>query len=170
MTDGELRRRMEEIERGERGAFEAVYGAMSGALYTVLCRMVRDRALAEDLLQELFLKLYREPPVQARRPRAYLFQMARNLALDALRARHGEVSLDEGAEGAAWPQDDQRIDLERALAQLEPRDAELVTLHVNGGLKFREAAEALGMPLGTVLWRYRRAIGRLQTLLNGGAL
>ncbi len=168
MKDEELRRRLEEIGRGEIEAFEAVYEALSAPLYTVLRRIVRDRTLAEDLLQELFLKLYREPPVRAHRPRAYLFQMAHNLALDALRARREEVPLDE--QGAAWPRDDLRLDLERALAQLEPRDAELVTLHVNGGLKFREAAEAMGMPLGTVLWRYRRAIGRLQTLLNGGAL
>ena len=60
--------------------------------------------------------------------------------------------------------------MERALAQLPELERQILSLHLNAGLKFRELAVILKLPLGTVLWRYQRAIGRMRSILEGDAL
>lgn len=173
MNEAQLRKALARLRRGDSAAFEQIYAELSAPLFTVILRITRDRGLSEDILQEVFLKLYRSPPgPSVHKPRAYLFQTARNLALDSLRRRPGEVSLDELSELPQSVSFDpgRRLDLEQALDALSPEERQLVTLHLNGGLKFRELARMTGTPLGTVLWRYRRAIDKLRTLLNGGSL
>lgn len=168
MDDETLRRQLAAAHDGGRAAFEALYRELAPPLYAVLCRLIGDRHLAEDLLQELFLRLYRDPPTHAARPRAYVFRMARNLAVDALRARPAETPLpDTAAEDPAEGWSD-RVDVARAVARLGDADRQIVALHVHGGLKFREVAEIVSMPLGTVLWRYRRALEKLRADLEGG--
>jgi RNA polymerase sigma-70 factor (ECF subfamily) len=61
-----------------------------------------------------------------------------------------------------------RLDIESALKNLELEDREIVTMRINANMKFREIAELTKKPLGTVLWRYQRAIGRLREILSGG--
>lgn len=173
MNDDRLRSALVLLRQGDLAAFEEIYTQLSAPLFTVILRITRDRGLSEDILQEVFLKLYQSPPgPDVKKPRAYLFQTARNLALDALRRHPGEVDLDELSD---LPQPGigdsaQRLDLERAFAALSPEERQLVSLHLNGGLKFRELARITGAPLGTVLWRYRKAIEKLRRLLNGGSL
>ena len=172
MNDDRLREALSLLRRGDAAAFEQIYAELSTPLFTVLLRITRDRELSEDLLQEVFLKLYRSPPgPDVAKPRAYLFQSARNLALDALRRRSDTLDLEQISD-LPQPAEDltRRLDLERAFAALAREERELVSLHLNGGLTFRELARITGTPLGTVLWRYRKAIGKLRILLNGGSL
>lgn len=173
MEDDRLAEALTRLRSGDAPAFEQIYTELSAPLFTVILRITGDREASEDILQEVFLKLYRAPPgPEVRKPRAYLFQCARNLALDALRRRPREVALDSLPDlPQPGPEDtSQRLDLERAFAALAPEERELVSLHLNGGLKFRELARITGAPLGTVLWRYRRAIEKLRAHLNGGSL
>ena len=96
MNDDQLRSALTLLRRGELDAFEQIYTELSTPLFTVILRITQDRALSEDILQEVFLKLYQSPPgPEVRKPRAYLFQTARNLALDALRRRPSEADVDE---------------------------------------------------------------------------
>lgn len=171
MDDDALRRALAGLGKDGPAGFDALYEQISVPVFTVILRITQDRELAEDVLQEFFLKLYRSPPgPEVKRPRAYLFQSARNLALDALRREPRHVGLEDCGDLSQPDATDpaERLDLEGALAALSLTDRQLVTLHINGGLKFRELAELCGMPLGTVLWRYRKAIGILKTRLDGG--
>ena len=171
MTNEVLSAELEKLRGGSLEALEAVFLDLRTPVFTVLLRLVRNRELAEDLTQEVFLRLWQTPPgPEIRSPRAWLFRVAHNLALDALR-RPGSEELPE-----QLPQDgfDEgihcRLDLEAALASLPVRDREIVTLHLNVGLRFREIAEILELPLGTVLWRHSRAITALRERLDGGAI
>lgn len=173
MDDRTLAQLLERIGQGDRAAFERLYTGMKTPLYTVLLRVTRDAGLAEDLLQELFVKLFRAPPVPPpRKPRAYLFQMARHLALDGMEKQPRHADIDDYAQLPDPSQTDgaARLDLERAFRSLSQEERLLVSLHLNGGLKFREIAAILDRPLGTVLWRYRQAIGKLRVLLDGGTV
>jgi RNA polymerase sigma-70 factor (ECF subfamily) len=62
----------------------------------------------------------------------------------------------------------ERTDVETAIHRLTREEREIVTLHLNAGLKFREIAEIIESPLGTVLWKYKKAIGAMRNYLNGG--
>ncbi|MBQ7338963.1 MAG: RNA polymerase sigma factor [Clostridia bacterium] len=178
MTDRDLQALLSLVRAGDQAAFEQIYIAMKTPVYTVALRILGDRGLAEDTVQEVFIKLYRQPPPEdVRKPRAYLFRMARNSALDALRrqsVRALPLSPEKWESEAADTLPDAapadggvglRLDIERAMARLSDKERRIVTLHIHGALKFREIAALMELPLGTVLGQYRRAIGRLRELL-----
>lgn len=173
MQEAQLLEALQQLQTGDRAALETLYRHFSTPIYTVILRMTGDTALSEDILQEFFVKLYTNPPqIIPAKPRAYLFRMAHNLTIDHLRTARQAADLADYAHTIPAPAADlaEKLDLERAMTTLTPEDRALVTLHVNGGLKFREAAEVIGLPLGTVLWRYRRAIDRLRELLKGDTI
>lgn len=156
------------MSEGDIKAFEDIYNDMKKPVMTVIMRVVGNRETAEDLLQEVFVKLYRSPPKDVSKPRAYIFKTAGNLAIDSLRAENRTVSLDE-CEGYIYadvPDSGEKLDIERALDQLDEPKRRIVTLHINAGLKFREIAEIMDIPLGTAIWRYNDAIKRLRELLS----
>lgn len=173
MDDARLREQLDLLRQGDRNAFETIYHDIKTPVFTIILRITQDRELSEDLLQEFFVKLFRAPPdPTVRKPRAYLFQTARNMALDGLRKRPREDSLDEcghlPADGLDRRED--AVDLDAAFCRLPLTERQIVVLHINGGLKFREIAEGLGQPIGTVLWRYQKALGALRSCLEGDAL
>ena len=171
MTNEVLSAELEKLRGGSLEALEAVFLDLRTPVFTVLLRLVRNRELAEDLTQEVFLRLWQTPPgPEIRSPRAWLFRVAHNLALDALRRPGSEVLPEQLPDGGFAEELHQQLDLEAALDTLPVRDREIVTLHWNGGLRFREIAEILTLPLGTVLWRHSRAISALRTKLDGGAI
>ena len=61
-----------------------------------------------------------------------------------------------------------QMDLEKAMEQLDAQACQMVALHLNADLTFRQIAHIMELPLGTVLWKYRKAIDQLRTLLSGG--
>ena len=133
-----------------------------------MVRLTGDRLLSEDLLQEVFLRIYRQPP-EAEKPRAYVFRMARNLAIDALRQKQPCDPLEEHTLQTD-PDPTLKLDLERAFARLTVQQRQLVALHLSAGLTFREVAAIVERPLGTVLWQYRKAVEKLRDYLDGGSL
>jgi len=164
-----LKQLLDSVRSGDKAAFEVLYDDMKKPLFTIILRIVRDFALAEDILQELFIRIFLSPPESSVNPRAYMCRMARNLAIDSLRKRKQEKGLDD-AEHQMWmPQDslETKLDINNAIMELAERERMIVTLHINGGLKFREVAETMEIPLGTVLWAYKKAIGQLRKILGG---
>lgn len=169
MDDNQLRAAIERLGRGEQTALEELFDELKTPVFTIILRIVGEHELSEDILQEFFLKLFRSPPTEPiQKPRAYLFRMARNMALDGLKKRRDSAPLEEGHEPAECPDFAWRVAVADAFATLPLAERQIVALHLNGGLKFREIAEMMGQPMGTVLWRYRKAIGALRDILNGG--
>ncbi len=169
MTDRELQLILSRIANGERLALEELYSDMKVPTYTIIYRILGDRNTSEDVLQELFVKLYKNAQkVAVKKPRAYIFQMARNMALDNLRwqKRAGEALNDEGSYNP-WQDECDKLDIQSAMKILSSDITEIITLHINGGLKFREIADITNAPLGTVLWKYRKGISQLQKYFNG---
>ena len=157
------------MQNGDKIAFEEIYEQLKTPIYTIILRITQDNALSEDILQEVFLKLYRSPlKPQIENPRAYLFQMARNLAIDNVRKQQPRFADLESIENLAYlPTDDfsLRMDIDHAMKRLPLQERQIVSLHINGELKFREIANMMDIPLGTVLWKYQKAIKWLRSKL-----
>jgi len=164
----ELQKLLSAIRDGDRIAFEKLYETLKRPLFTIVLRITRDKALSEDILQEIFIKLYLSPPESSVNPRAYICQMARNLAIDSVRQRKPSVDFEEAENLLYHPIDDLslKMDAENAILALPDRERQIVTLHINGELKFREVADILSVPLGTVLWAYQKAIKQLRNTLE----
>jgi len=166
---------MEQFCLGDENAFEALYARYAPAILAFLSRMVRDPALAEDLLQTTFLSVVRargryQPGTTVR---AWVFAIAGNAGRDALRRRAARREDPSArAELAALPvaePDDAdpgatRV-LQEALMQLPLEQREAVVLHKLHDLSFDEISKALGITVSAAKVRAHRGYHRLRELL-----
>lgn len=152
---------------GDKAAFAEIYNEIKTPVFTVIYRIVGKRDDAEDVMQDVFLRLLRhDASAPVLRPRAYIFMMAHNMAVDKVRKKGFEELPEDLPDG-----DDTiygscvRMDVESALAALPLGEREAVLLHLSAGLKFREIAKILGVPQSTVFSRYDSAIKKLRQML-----
>lgn len=174
LTDDDLMRR---VSAGDADAFTGLYERHKGRVFTYLLRLSVNRHVAEDLLQETWLRVYRarasyEP---TGRFQTWLFTIARRLLLDHVRRAPGVWASDievtealrapERAEHGAEAKDLlHRVD--RALAALPPGQREVVLLARFGGLTAEEVATATGSTPGAVRVALHRALQQLRTLIG----
>lgn len=162
--------------RTNRDAFAALYEEMSRPMYTVACRILHNRTDAEDIVQDVFLKMLKTDDYTAvGNVRAYILQMVRNEALMLLRKRSREDLVEEVTEeqGAAWRDSESREDAAEIISAIERLDADerdVFILHVNGELGFEEIAGIMKMSLSAVYRRYQKALKKLRKMMNGGSL
>lgn len=165
--EDELLRR---IADGEMRALEALYRAMRVPVFAVALAVTGDRCTAEDVMQDTFVRVYHGAPgyQPGTRARAWVLMITRHLAVDAVRRRAREPASGTAGRDAAAPGGEPggvRLDLVRALLQLEMIDRQIVVLHDMAGLTHAEIAAELQVPAGTVRWRYRVALARLRPLV-----
>lgn len=180
MTDKEFDHGMEQIKRGEKEGLRRIYEEYGTFIYKTLLSIVKIPQDAEDLTSDLFLRLWQKAEQYQRGTghKAYLARIAHNMAVDHLRAR-GKLTftLDDEEENFD-PPDTSRTDdtaesgisFDEAISSLPEAEGEIVNLHIGLELTFKEIAEALKIPIGTVTWRYRSAIERLRKTMKGGTL
>ena len=86
MNNEELHKKLVALQNGDKIVIEEIYKHLKKPMYTIILRITQDEALSEDILQEVFVKLYQSPPKSLiRNPRAYIFQIVRNLAIDSVK-------------------------------------------------------------------------------------
>lgn len=129
-----------------------------------------DATSAEDLLHETFVRAMRRPDLlaDAVSPRAWLFAIARNVAVSWLRRRRASVALPEGiAAPANEPLDPSLQRMRRAIAALPPLQREALELRLREQLSYEEIAAVQGVPVGTVGSRLHHAVRRLREVMAG---
>ena len=169
------------IERtalGERAAFDRLYRLSSAKLLGVCLRILRDRADAEEALQESFVKIWRHAGQYSRaraKPMAWLAAIARNQSIDRLRRRKPPAAdidaASEIADGGPSPEagalaGDERRRLLACLEELPEEQARAVRLAYFGGFTYEALAERLSVPLGTMKSRIRRSLIKLKSCLE----
>ena len=162
------------VAAGEQQALEELYRRTRGAVYAVALSLLRNAHDAQDVAQDAFVRVW-EGAAQYRpqgSPMAWLLTVARNLARMKLRqgSRQAELSDEEWeaipADSPAVTPEDREL-LQGALASLEDQERQVVLLHAVTGLKHREIAQLMEMPLATVLSKYHRALKKLKTKMKG---
>lgn len=163
---------------GDSRAGDALFQRHTAVLRAFLVARCRDAELAGELLQEVALKLVTAAPRldPSRDVRAYLFQAAANVWRDHLRKElvreRARRPLRESTSAEARAADARLLERElhevvhRAIAALPPAQREVLELRRGGGLTFREIAERLGRPLGTVLGQMRAALEKIDVALE----
>jgi RNA polymerase sigma-70 factor (ECF subfamily) len=178
---------MAAINRGEASALECLYDRHGSAVLAICLRILRDRAEAEEVLEEVFWEIWaRRERYDAERsvPFTYLMTLARSRALDRLRFRRRRAgvwleigTLEQASEAAATagnggdPFEDasatqRRVAIDRALEELPPPHRRAVEMNFFEGLSHREISERLGDPLGTVKTRIRQGLLALRKALR----
>jgi RNA polymerase sigma-70 factor (ECF subfamily) len=175
----EERALVERCQQGDLAAFEELYRAHAGKLFSVACRMLGNPTDAEDLLQEIFLSAHRK--LDGFRGESalgtWLYRLATNHCLDYLRSRAArtnqltdvlddEPALYEAAGRGLAEQTVMKMDLERAMARLPEGCRAAFVLHDIQGLEHREVAEVLGIAEGTSKSQVHKARLRLRAMLS----
>jgi RNA polymerase sigma-70 factor (ECF subfamily) len=167
------------IRQGSQPAFLALYARYGSAVYGLALRVLNLQPLAEEVTQDVFLKVWQQPekwnPALGRFP-GWLMTTTRNAAIDRLRReqRHRQAEptaaeIEAGElQGAPSPMDTPLWatghDLRSLLAALTPDQQQMIDLAYYKGYTHSELATLLDMPLGTVKTRLRAAIMQLRAL------
>jgi len=184
-TDEVLIRR---CRRGDERSFDILFDRYKARIYTFILRFVNDQKTAEDIVQETFIKVFRKARYFRHQAKfsTWLYTIAANLCKDELkrRKRRRSIPLDESGadqerEGRYWPglqvvpdssggprEEAEKRELSRvllrALEELPENSRLVIELHVMHGLRYREVAEILRCPIGTVQSRMHNAVQLLR--------
>jgi RNA polymerase sigma-70 factor, ECF subfamily len=179
------------VALGDREAFATVYQATSARLFGVILRIQPDRAQAEDILQDVFINIWRAAggfEAARSQPMTWLTSIARHRAIDSRRRQKTEVAtvstqlysddgdepqdlLDKVASAEPGPlellhQAAQAREVTHCMAQLSAEQQQCLALAYYQGLSHSELASHLAQPLGTVKSWVRRALAALKDCLS----
>lgn len=166
------------IREGDVEAFEALINTYQSRVFSYCLRMINDYGAAEDLTQEIFLKVYRGIRTydwQAGRLSTWIYAITRNTCINHLRTQdrrvtETKVSGDELSRQRSpnlFSHLEDRIRLVAALNKLSPEDRDIVLWKDYLDLKYREIGDMLGLPIGTVKSRLFSIRQRLRQELEG---
>ena len=160
------------VRNGDKEAFAQIYDELEKPVFTIVSRIVQSKEIAEDVTQDIFVKLFVSPPASSvRNPRAWIFQMARNLAINALKKKQS-IDIDD----VELVADDQissvvmRMDIESAISRLPCVEREILSLRLNAQLHFHDISHIVSLSVPATYRKYRKAINALREFLGGDAL
>jgi len=169
---------VERCRRGDERAFQELVNRYKDLVFALIARTTPDRSRAEDLAQDVFLRVHRGLPYFRGEARlsTWIYRIVANVCVQD---RHGRPpateSLDDGrtdARGATSTRDRQFSDLElrdrleKAIARLPANYRLLIAAHYLQGVQYEDLAEALELPLGTIKTQLHRAKRQLRRLLE----
>jgi RNA polymerase sigma-70 factor (ECF subfamily) len=175
---------IQQVAHQDRDAFSQLYDRFSTLVFTLAMRMLKVRSDAEDLLQEVFVQVWRQAQgynPERGSPEAWIINIARSRAIDKIRSiRRMEKSFvltddleraesSENVESSA-AESEARLTMQGALANLPVAQRKVLELAYFDGLTQTEIAERLAEPLGTVKTRMRSGIQRLREMLGTQAV
>ena len=159
------------IAAGDQKAFRLLYRENCSLVYTIAQRVLRDTSLAEDAVQETFVKIWRSSrqfDAALGTPQSWISVIARNVALDLVRRRrpYEELSNTDISAIAADPCEPSDPKLGQCLARLPAEQVIAIVTMYTYGMSLSELSSHLGAPIGTVKSRVRRGTASLKKYMN----
>ena len=173
----ELERLLSGIAAGRPEDMSELYSRTRTAVYSLALSYLGNAYDAQDITQDTFVQVW-ERAGQYRpngSPMGWLLTVCRNLALMRIRKADRHADLDDSGWDAIPAEEkglsvEERALLQDALALLDKNERRVVMLHAAAGMKHREIAVLLEMPLATVLSKYHRAIKKLRAFMKGAEI
>jgi RNA polymerase sigma-70 factor (ECF subfamily) len=174
MEDVHERELVERCRSGDERAFQELVDRHKDLVFALIARTVQDRSRAEDLAQDVFLRIHRGLPYFRGEARlsTWIYRIVANVCLQDHGRAPRTAPLDDGRAARAATTDRQFTDLEvrdrleKAIARLPANYRLLVAAHYLRGVQYEELAVALQLPLGTVKTQLYRAKQQLRRLLE----
>ncbi len=163
-----------DIANGQKDALSVLYREYGRMIYSVAFQIVRDSHDAEDVLQDTMVKIIRLSHTYRRgtNPKAWIMAITRNCAVDKLKNKNTEVSLDslvsETGEKHFTPAQDELVILQDALNTLSHEEQLIIKLKIHIGLSHSEIASVIGKSTVAVRKQYQRSLGKLKEYYEKG--
>jgi RNA polymerase sigma-70 factor (ECF subfamily) len=171
---------IQQVAKQDRDAFSQLYDRFSTLVFTLAMRMLKARSDAEDLLQEVFVQVWRQAQnysAERGSPEAWIINIARSRAIDKIRSirrmQKSFVLTDDPARAespenveSSAAESETRLTMNSALANLPDPQRKVLELAYFDGLTQNEIANRLAEPLGTVKTRMRSGIQKLREILG----
>ncbi|MGI6702097.1 MAG: RNA polymerase sigma factor [Christensenellales bacterium] len=169
MLENHLRR----LGQGDISALADVYKIMRKAVFSVCYTMMRDYSLAEDMMQDTFLRVnhYIKHYKEREKAKAWILRIAKNVCLNELKKRKREVfseySIDRYNKGTTeiTAYDESGI-ISAVNKYLNENESRIVLMHTIGDISLKDIAELLQKPQGTVRWQYNNALNKLRKMIK----
>ena len=184
MTEAQFESCIERIKQGDKDGLREIYENYIAFIYSVVYEKLQNKENAEDITSDFFIKLWEKAALY--RPgsghKGWMATIARNMSVDFLR-KHGKEELTDIMQDSEEESESrvsvsniyegekispvekealENLTLKEALGRLKKSEREILNLKIMGEFTFKEIAEILHMPMGTVTWKYREAIKQLR--------
>jgi RNA polymerase sigma-70 factor, ECF subfamily len=173
MDPAHERELVERCRRGDEGAFQELVDRYKDLVFALIARTVQDRSRAEDLAQDVFLRIHRGLPYFRGEARlsTWIYRIVANVCVQDHARPAAALALDPAIVDPSVPDRqfgdlELRDRLEKAIARLPANYRLLIAAHYLRGIQYEELAEALQLPLGTVKTQLHRAKQQLRRLLE----
>ena len=171
VTDIEFENNIKMILSGNKDGLKNIYTEYISFIYRITYDVVMNKTVAEDVTSEFFIKLWNiaDKYKSGNGHKTWLAKIARNMAIDHLRKNSKEFLSDETYEMSYDEYEDSVIDnitLKETLSCLKEKERQIVNMKILGELTFKEISKVLGIPMGTVTWRYQNAINKLKRCMS----
>lgn len=189
MDERQFERAVARMVQGDKTGLKEIYENYAGYIYRIIYEVLQNKENAEDVTGDFFIRLWdkAEQFKPGNGHRGYLAVMARNMAVDFLRKHRREELTALMQDLGTGPEEEARgveiyqknagslkgadtveeevlgnMTVNQALATLKPAERQIVSLKVLGELTFKEIAECMKIPMGTVTWKYQNAMKKLR--------
>lgn len=175
MNNREFDRCMRRIQKGDKTGLKEIYEAYISYIYAVIRGVVKNKENAEDLTAEFFIKLWNmaDQYKAGSGHKTWMTVIARNMAIDFMRKAGREqlteevpeVSAADTAAGIADSMENEvvgRMNFRETVEKLPETERQIMTMKLAGQMTFKEIAEVLGIPMGTVTWKYQNSLEKLR--------
>lgn len=157
-------------QKGDENAFDELYYATKDRVFYTILSILKDYHLSEDIMQNTYIKIRQGiNNYKDNNPFGWIITIARNLAINEYNKRQKELTIDTTQSEFLFPSyeiDASLSNIDRIMKDLDVEEREIVSLYIVSGFKHREIAKITGKPLGTVLWKYRKALKTLKINLE----
>lgn len=171
LTEKQFDNAVERILDGNRSGLRDIYEEYGRMIFGTVMSVVKSPHDAEDITSDFFIRLWSiaDTYVGGNGHRRWLAAIARNMAIDHLRRKKRETVADEDSCFEETPSDEHledsvtdRLTVTAAVEALEETEREIINLKFISQLTFSEISKILKKPLGTVTWKYRKALEKLR--------
>ena len=178
MNNREFDRCMCRIQKGDKTGLKEIYEAYISYIYAVIRGVVKNKENAEDLTAEFFIKLWNmaDQYKAGSGHKTWMTVIARNMAIDFMRKAGreqlteevSEVSAADTAAGIADSMENEvvgRMNFRETVEKLPETERQIMTMKLAGQMTFKEIAEVLGIPMGTVTLKYQNSLEMLRMVV-----
>ena len=163
---------IKEMKQGNNQSMQELYEKYKSLVFGIAFSILKNREDSEDIVQIVFLKIFRleKEKLSTNNAATWFYEVTRNETLNFLKSKKEEFNIDElyyiTSENKELNEIIEIDSYNKIIAKLPIKEQEIVSLKILSGLSFKEISMILGIPIGTVQWRYYKGLHTLRLLLS----